>query len=129
MFQNILFTLDGLQQVLPAALMAEFTRYEALDLINRPRPNLSGCDLSGLSLPMQAFGDARLFEVDFSGCDLRNADFRGARVIGCNFAGANLDGVQIRDARVADCNFDGASAVDSGFAAYLPQAQPVTADA
>lgn len=127
MFQNASNTLDGAQRVLPAALMAEFTKYEALDLINRPHPNLSGCDLSELSLVGQGFSDVMLIDVDFSGCDLRQASFYRAKMLNCRFDGANLSETIVRECSVVGCSFDGANLESSGFAAYAPQ--PVTADA
>lgn len=127
MFLMSLNTLDGVQQVLPAAVMSEFTKYEALDLINRERPNLSGCDLSELALKGQAFTGAMLIDVDFSGCDLSQATFYQSKMLNCRFDGANLSQSIVRECSVVGCSFEGANLESSGFAAYAPQ--PVTADA
>jgi len=91
----------------------------------RIREDLSGWDLSGLTLINADFGNSKLFETQltdstltgasFWGSDIENVVMNGLELEGAEFVLGSLTGVDLRDANVNEANFFGTIIIGADF--------------
>ncbi len=74
-----------------------------------PRCDLSGADLSGITLKSTDVNAANLSGADLSAANLSNTDVDGANLSGANLSGANLTGTDLSGANLTGANLNGAN--------------------
>lgn len=72
------------------------------------RTEVSGEDLSGLSLPRTFIGRSLVSTASFAGTDLSESRFCWSDFVTCDFTGASLRGADLRASAYDRCSFEGA---------------------
>ena len=72
-----------------------------------PRCDLSGADLSGMTMEVADLNAANLSGADLTGVDLSDADVDGANLSGAVLSGANLKGTDLSSTNLSGANLTG----------------------